>query len=146
MPVPDYETLMLPVLRLFGDGAANVKVCVPALIAEFGITPEEAVELIPSGRISLIGNRTHWARTYLSKAGLLESPKRNHHVITARGRAVLAEHPDRIDNAFLSRFEEFGTWRQESQVGRDVPAPKSDVPSESEPQPAPDELLERTHA
>ena len=146
MPVPDYETLMLPVLRLFGDGASNVKECVPALIAEFGITPEEAVELIPSGRISVIGSRTHWARIYLSKAGLLELPKRNHHVFTARGRAVLAEHPDRIDNAYLARFAGFDEWRRAGTQRDKAEKPTEVPPGAPDPQPAPDELLERTHA
>lgn len=111
MPIPDYETLMLPVLRMFGDGVKNVAECLPRLRSEFGITDEEAAELLPSGRITVLQSRTHWARTYLSKAGLLESPKRNQHIITPRGREVLATNPPRINNAFLDSFEGFREWR-----------------------------------
>ena len=82
MPVPDYETLMLPVLRLFADGAENVSECLPELREQFDITEEEAAEMLPSGRATFLSNRAHWARTYLSKAGLLTSPKRNLHVIS----------------------------------------------------------------
>lgn len=111
MTVPDYETLMLPVLRLFASGAKNVSECLPTIKREFGITDQEAEELLPSGRVTVLQSRTHWARTYLSKAGLLESPKRNLHVITDLGRQVLARNPQRIDNAFLDQFGTFAEWR-----------------------------------
>jgi len=111
MTIPDYETLMLPVLKLFAQGARNVAECVPRLKEEFGITDEEVEELLPSGRVTVLQSRAHWARTYLSKAGLLESPRRNQHVITAKGHEVLATGPARIDNAFLDTFEGFRDWR-----------------------------------
>lgn len=111
MAIPDYETLMLPVLRLFSSGAKNVSECLPAVKREFGITDQEAEELLPSGRVTVLQSRTHWARTYLSKAGLLESPKRNMHVITDLGRQILARNPQRIDNAFLDQFGTFAEWR-----------------------------------
>lgn len=114
MAIPDYQTLMLPVLRLFGEGATNVADCLPKIVEEFGITPEEEREMIPSGRVTLLANRVHWARTYLSKAGLLASPRRNLHEIKPEGRAVLARRPERIDNAFLSTVPEFREWRARS--------------------------------
>lgn len=112
MPVPDYETLMLPVLRLFAEGARNVSECLPAIKKQFGVTDEEADELLPSGRVTTLQSRTHWARTYLSKAGLLESPKRNLHVITQLGRDVLARNPANIDNRYLDQFGSFADWRK----------------------------------
>lgn len=111
MPIPDYQTLMLPVLRLFAEGARNVGECAPRLQVEFNISDEEAAEMLPSGTQTLLKNRAHWARTYLSKAGLLESPRRNQHVVTEKGREVLAARPDRIDNSFLERYEGFKDWR-----------------------------------
>ena len=83
----------------------------PAVKQQFGITDQEAEELLPSGRVTVLQSRTHWARTYLSKAGLLSSPKRNLHVITDLGHQVLARNPGRIDNAFLDQFETFAEWR-----------------------------------
>lgn len=114
MPVPDYETLMLPVLKAFAAGATNVTECLPVLIRDFGITEEEAAELIPSGRVTVLANRAHWARTYMSKAGLLHSPKRNLHQITERGRQLLAQNPAVIDNSVLANFDGFTDWRLSS--------------------------------
>lgn len=114
MPVPDYETLMLPVLRLFGAGAKNVAECIPQIQAEFAISEEEAQVLIPSGRVTVLQSRAHWARTYLSKAGLLQSPSRNRHLITDKGRALLDQNPGRIDNALLAQFEGFSDWVERS--------------------------------
>jgi restriction system protein len=108
---------MLPVLRQFEQGATNVAACVPPIKQQFGITDEEAQELIPSGTATLLYNRVHWARTYLAKAGLLESPRRNVHVITERGRLLLAQNPARIDNATLEQFQDFHTWRELSKTG-----------------------------
>lgn len=117
MPIPDYETLMLPVLQLFAVGKQNVAECLPNLREQFDISDEEAEEMLPSGRQTLLSNRAHWARTYLAKAGLLTSPKRNLHVITDLGRKVLASNPDRLDNSVLSQFEEFTAWIDQSRAG-----------------------------
>lgn len=108
MPVPDYETLMLPVLRAFAGEAQTVRDCLPAICRQFAITPAEAAELQPSGGSTVLADRAHWARSYMSKAGLLSSPKRGTHVLADRGRALLAEAPGRIDNVLLrSRYPEF---------------------------------------
>lgn len=125
MPIPDYETLMLPVLRLFAEGAPNVAACIPRLQQQYAISDEEASELLPSGRTTVLQSRAHWARTYLSKAGLLESPKRNLHVITEQGRQLLATNPPRIDNQVLSRIPSFTDWIEASRAGSDE-APNSD--------------------
>ncbi|MCB1312630.1 MAG: restriction endonuclease [Sedimentitalea sp.] len=110
MPVPDYETLMRPVLAAFANGATNVSEILPSLIEEFGLVDEDATKLNASGQTTLY-NRAHWARTYLSKAGLLQSPKRNHHQITDLGRKMLKAHPVRIDNKTLSQIESFQDWK-----------------------------------
>jgi len=117
MPVPDFQTLMLPVLRLFDAGATNVADCIPRIRQEFQISEDEASELIPSGRITILASRVHWARTYLSKAGLLESPKRNKHVITDFGRAMLAQKPDKIDIKRLDGIQQFSEWRNAAASG-----------------------------
>ena len=114
MPLPDYETLMLPVLKLFATGAENVAACLPKIKEEFGISDEDAAELLSSGSKTTLLSRTHWARTYLAKAGLLTSPKRNLHVITDLGKDVLASNPERIDNAYLARFDVFTDWVKKS--------------------------------
>ena len=114
MAIPNYETLMLPVLKLFADGTPNIAACVPILQEQFDISDEEASELIPSGTATVLQSRAHWARTYLAKAGLLMSPRRNLHVVTDLGRQVLASQPDRIDNDTLATFEGFRDWIERS--------------------------------
>jgi restriction system protein len=112
MPVPDFQTLMLPVLKAFLAGAETVAGCLPMLKTEFKITDSEAAELLPSGQVTYLQNRANWARTYLAKAGLLESPRRGTHRITDLGRQVLDESPERIDRKYLGRFPAYVEWRQ----------------------------------
>lgn len=108
MSVPDYQTLMLPLLNRTSDGQEHtLPSLVDALAAEFRLTDPERRELLPSGGQFLFDNRVGWARTYLKKAGLVASPKRGIIQITERGRQVLREKPARVDNKLLRRFPEF---------------------------------------
>ena len=113
MPIPDFQTAMLPVLRAFNEGAQSVSEVLPVLRAEFAITDEEANELLPSGRITTLQSRAHWARPYLAKAGLLTSPKRNRHVITDAGRKLMAGGIQRIDMKTLEQFPGYREWREQ---------------------------------
>ncbi len=107
MAIPDYETLMLPVLKMAGDGREHrISDVIVQLAREFQLTDAERQQLLPSGKQATFANRGHWAKTYLLQAGLLEATKRAHFKITERGRAVLAERLPRIDNEQLSRFPE----------------------------------------
>lgn len=74
--IPDYQTLMLPVLRLAAEHELSVPQAVQRLAIEFNLTPDQLAERIPSGRIQLVNNRAHWAKTYLLKAGLVEQVRR----------------------------------------------------------------------
>lgn len=112
MPIPDYQTLMLPVLRVVSDGQEHrFRNVVETLANEYQLTDEERTALIPSGG-ALFDNRVGWARTYLKQAGVVESRKRGYFNITERGKALLAESPARIDNSTLNRYPEFATFRQ----------------------------------
>jgi restriction system protein len=103
---------MLPLLRLLSQGATNVAQCLPALQAEFNISDEEAAELNPSGTMTTFANRSHWARTYLSKAGLLTSPSRNKHLVAEDGRKLLASGTKSIDLKSLEQFPAYVRWRE----------------------------------
>jgi restriction system protein len=108
VPIPDYQTMMLPILRLAADGEVHGADEAIGHVAElFSVTPDERLELLPSGRTPLLNNRTHWALTHLRHARLLESAGRGKFRITERGREVLADDPQRIDRKFLSRYKEF---------------------------------------
>lgn len=110
MPIPDYETLMLPLLQLAAE-ANGQEVALPAAVGlladQFNLTEDERQELLPSGGTFKFSSRASWARTYLQKARLLEAARRGHFRITDRGRAILKTKPDRIDGDLLSQFEEF---------------------------------------
>lgn len=107
MPIPDYQTLMLPVLRLAAEGEKRVADVVDRIADQFGLTLEEREELLPSGRQRLLHNRIHWAKFYMSKAGLITSPGRGRFVATDAGRALLATGPERVDVSTLMRHASF---------------------------------------
>ncbi len=108
MPIPDYQTLMLPLLKVAGDGKVHTKRdTVNELAVQFGVSEAERKELLPSGKQEVFDNRVGWARTYLKKALLIDYVQRGQFRITERGIKVLAENPERIDVAYLSRFPEF---------------------------------------
>jgi restriction system protein len=114
MTIPDYQTLMLPVLREAAKGEISIRDCIDRLAAKFQLSEEEKAELLPSGKQTAFSNRVHWAKTYLVHAGLLEMTRRAHFRANERGRSVLAENPERIDNTYLERFEEFRAFRARS--------------------------------
>ena len=110
MPIPDYETLMLPLLSLAAETPKNELsglTAVSALAAKFTLTDEERTELLPSGGTFKFSSRVSWAATYLKKSGLLEAPRRAYLCITQRGLDALKRKPTRIDGEFLSQYEEF---------------------------------------
>ena len=112
MPIPDYQKLMLPLLRRVGEhpGTARVRDRVPSVADEFALTEPERAQRIPSGQDNLLTNRLFWARTYLVKVGLLAATKREFVEITPRGRDILSRAPKLIDNRLLSEFPEFAAW------------------------------------
>ncbi len=113
MPIPDYQTVMLPLLRLLKDGKEHsIGEAVDSLADEFNLSSEERQQLLSSGQQTVISNRTGWARTYLKKAGLIASVRRGYFRITERGQSVLAAKPGRIDVKFLEQFPEFVVFRE----------------------------------
>jgi restriction system protein len=112
MAIPDYQSCMLPLLKFYADGQEHTfREAVEALAREFKLTDQERREMLPSGQQEVFDNRVGWARTYMKKAGLIESPKRGVHRITQRGLDVLKTNPDRIDVSFLDQFQEFKEFR-----------------------------------
>jgi restriction system protein len=112
MPIPDYQTAMLPLLRFAADGNEHrFRDAIESLAQDFALTDEERTEMLPSGTAPLFDNRVGWARTYLKQAGLLTSPKRGILQITERGRSLLAKRPAQINVATLDQFDEFRAFR-----------------------------------
>ncbi len=113
MAIPDYQSIMLPLLELAGDGELyQIRKATERLAQRFTLTDNERREILPSGQQPRFSNRVVWARTYMVKAGLLESPKRGFFRITERGRQVLAQKPSTINAKFLRQFEGFRVFQQ----------------------------------
>jgi len=112
MPVPDFQSFMLPLLKLTADGEEHsLAEAVERLGQEFDLTEEDRAQLLRSGQTRLY-NRVAWTTTYLRRPGLLEAVGKGRFRITDRGREVLASKPASIDVAFLeSRFEEMQELR-----------------------------------
>lgn len=143
MPIPDYQTLMLPLLRFAGDDNDHTtREAVEVLAAEFQLTPAERNELLASGQQAIFNNRVGWANSYLKKAGLLESPRRGTLRITVRGKQVLGANPTRIDVKYLERFPEFIEFRDASRNNRDAATTQSVAVSAEQ---TPEEALELAH-
>jgi restriction system protein len=116
MAIPDYQTLMLPVLKRAALGETRALEVARQLGEEFGLTPEEREQLLPSGKQRVLQNRIHWAKFYLGKAGLLSSPRRGIFVATDVGRALLARNPSRIDVDLLRKYPSFEEFYAGSNV------------------------------
>lgn len=110
--IPDFQTLMLPVLRSSRNGEVKISDVVSQLADEFGLSTEERAQLLHSGKQSTFANRVHWAKSYLGKAGLVELTKRAHFCISDRGKDVLVQSPERIDIKYLNQFPEFRAFRE----------------------------------
>lgn len=117
MPIPDFQTLMLPVLRQSASGEVRIGDVVERLADEFNLDDDDRAHLLPSGRQTTFANRVHWAKSYLGKAGLIEMTRRAHFRITPAGEQVLDAPPVRIDVRFLSQFEPFSEFRGQGSEG-----------------------------
>lgn len=119
MAIPDYQSLMLPVLQAAAKTETSVPVAEAEIAAKFNLSNEEREQMLPSGKQRVLHNRVHWAKFYLTKAGLLESPKRGRFAITPAGQRVLANLPTRLDTKYLltiPSFRDFYRGGDESQV------------------------------
>jgi restriction system protein len=112
MAIPDYQTIMLPLLKYAGDKEEHsLREAIDILAQEFQLSEDEQKELLPSGQQEVFLNRVGWARTYMKKAGLLDSTRRGYFKITDRGLDVLKQNPKKIDVQFLEQFQEFKDFR-----------------------------------
>jgi len=116
MAIPDYQSLMLPVLLATPETEVRIGDVISRLADDLQLTPEEQTQLLPSGVQGLFANRVHWAKFYLTKAGLIESTRRGYFKITPEGKKVIKAKPARIDNNFLSQFEAFEKFKQRSET------------------------------
>lgn len=140
MPVPDFQSLMRPMLEFASDGKDHsLKDAREELAKVFQLTEDEKKALLPSGRQARFGNRVAWAKVYLGQAGALDTPRRGYFRITDRGRDLLKDAPQRITVRELERFPEFVEFRAPKQHAEGAP------PTDEEERDTPEELLETAY-
>lgn len=124
MSIPDFQSIMRPLLEAHADGLEHLNRDLVARLAErFHLGEEERREMLPSGGARLFDNRVGWAKTHMTQAGLLGSPRRAISVITERGRAVLREHPERVDLRVLAEFDDYREFRNRRRPADDPEQP-----------------------
>lgn len=105
MSIPDFQSLMRPLLELHRDLQEHLnRDLVNALAEQFAISDEERRQMLPSGRAKMFDNRVGWAKTYIANAGLIEAPKRGVSVITPLGAKLLETHTGPINLRVLNEI------------------------------------------
>ncbi len=138
MGVPDFQSLMLPMLDLASDQKEHsLAEARETLSRKLGLSEEDRAQLLPSGHQTVLANRVAWAKVYMQRAGVLTSAKRGHFQISPRGIQVLADKPQRIDIKLLDQFPEFMEFRTKK---GEVSATSESAESESTS--TPEEVLE----
>lgn len=144
MPIPDFQTLMRPLLEAHADRKEHLnRDLVAQLAQQFGLTDEERREMLPSGRARLFDNRIGWAKAHILQAGLLAAPRRAISTITDRGIQALLNHPEKINLRALNDYEEYREFKNRRRSTDDEESNSPD--SEAEDQETPEELLENAY-
>ncbi|EWH04389.1 restriction endonuclease [Pseudoalteromonas lipolytica] len=145
--IPNYQEFMRPFLQIaykaHNNGQVNevkLRDVINQLAEQFKLTDEERTETLPSGKQSVLDNRVGWARTYLTKAGLLDVARRAHFVITPRGIEALKDNVD-INNDYLKRFDEFVAFKQKNNEYTETQSTTVVPAAEAESDITPDEAL-----
>lgn len=143
MAIPDFQTIMLPLLEIAGDGEDHYIHDVTVQLGKhFKLSEEEQTVLLPSGQQPLFYNRVGWSRTHLKKAGLLEDPKRGYFKITPLGLQVLKSKPGKIDMKFLEQFPEYVEFRNTTRSKNDK-NDKTEIAVELTPEEALEEAFQK---
>ncbi|MHB8484992.1 MAG: restriction endonuclease [Candidatus Acidiferrales bacterium] len=142
MAIPDYQAIMLPLLKFASDGKEHsIEEARGKMASIFSVTDEEKKALLPSGRQTIFSNRVAWAKVYLHHAGILNSPRRGYLQISERGREVLSENPRDLNVKYLERFPEFIEFRTTDKKPKKAAA---QVQTESDEE-TPEEMLESAY-
>lgn len=148
MPIPDFQSIMLPLLQYAADGVEHTnRDTIEQLAERFGLSEDDRKEMLPSGKQRVFDNRVAWARAHLKMANLIENPRRGVFRITLRGKEVVDQNPGKVDLRFLRRFPEYAELREERKRKRQSPKPanSNDAAGSGESK-TPEEQLEEAHA
>jgi len=143
MPIPDFQSIMLPLLKFCADGEEHTnRETIDSLAEEFGLTDEEQKQLLPSGQQRVFDNRIAWARAHMKMALLIENTRRGVFRITERGKEVLQKPPSKMDLRFLRRFPEYAEIRDKHQRNR---TENGSTETEEQESKTPEEQLEEAY-
>ncbi|WP_251460399.1 restriction endonuclease [Weizmannia agrestimuris] len=146
MTIPDYQSFMLPFLKILGDRNEHTLQEIYIKLADyFKLTESDRKEYLPSGKQLKYKNRIGWARTYLKKSGLLDQVGRGIFTITERGLNVLNENPEKIDVKFLEQFNEFLKFQGNKNSNTDQIGENKKLPSNLELDLSPEEILDTSY-
>lgn len=140
--VPDYQSLMRPVLECAAEGEVRISDVVALLGLRLELSQDDQDEILPSGKQTRFANRVHWAKSYLKQAGLVKATKRAHFVITERGKNALADTSAIINKAYLEQFEKFREFQSRT---REVSEEEGKSAIEADSDATPDEALRSAH-
>ena len=125
MPIPKYDEMMLPVLRILGDSAEHPQRELADQIADhFKLTPQERAERLPKVKATYLRHRLGWAGFSLRRAGLAESPRTGMLQITDEGRTFLASNPSQLRAADLKRFPAYAAFVERMKSEAEIPETK----------------------
>jgi restriction system protein len=141
--IPDFQTIMRPLLEFAADGNLHsIREARERLAERFKLTDEERKTLLPSGRQTVFDNRVAWAKVYLHHAGLLDTPQRGQFKISDRGRKALKDAPERIKISYLQKYPEFAEFRSTPRKPKAAPIETVTIEEEQ----TPEEMLEAAQA
>ena len=128
MDMPDFQSVMLPLLKLAADGEEHVMApSIAALADEFQLTAEQRAELLPGGRQRRFHNRVYWAAAHLRAAGLLSSSGHGRFSITERGRTALEAGPPDLNMKYLAQFPEWVAFKSGNSPGEGTAGPAAPI-------------------
>lgn len=141
--IPDFQSIMLPLLKLLEDGKPKtLNEVIDALAQYYKLTPQELKIKVPSGQMGLFRNRVGWTRSYLKKAGLIEYPARGVYQITNFGKEYLASNPKELRIKQLKKMPDYKEWTKTFNQDND-PIEEKNIATDNETD-TPEEILATT--
>ena len=135
MAIPDFQSVMLPLLNFSSDQKEHsLYDAINSLAIQFGLTDDERQELLPSGKQTRFDNRVAWAKSYFKQAGLVENTRRGYFKISQRGLDLLTTNPKKINKKTLEQYPEFlefqNVRKEVNEIQRSVDEPEKQTPEE----------------
>lgn len=144
MAIPKFNEVMLPLLDIVSDGEEHrFADLVDDLAVYFKLTNDEISALLPSGTYPVFRNRCGWAKTYLTKAGIMTYPRRGYVKITEVGKLLLKKNVSEINVDMLKTYPSFLAYYKPDHDNDDIAVsiPESTIPNDQ----TPDEIIDAAH-